>query len=155
MNAGDPARVRLHALDGKTFDGKVTRTAWALDSATRTLRAEIDLPNPDEFLRPGLYAYATIIAEEHKDALTMPTTAIVKDGEKSYCVTVAEGRAKRREVTPGLIDGKRIEIVSGLDGGEKWSEANAASLVDGQAVEENKPPAEVGEAENLTQTPTT
>jgi HlyD family secretion protein len=139
VNSGDEARVRLQALDGKTFSGKVTRTAWALDATTRTLRVEIDLPNPDEFLRPGLYAYATIIAEEHKEALTLPATALLKDGEKSYCVTVADGRARRREVTPGLVDGKRIEIVSGLDGGENVVEANAASLVEGQAIEEAKP----------------
>jgi RND family efflux transporter MFP subunit len=141
VNAGDEARVRLQALDGKTFAGKVTRTAWALDATTRTLRVEIDLPNPDEFLRPGLYAYATIIAEEHKNALTIPATALVKDGEKSYCVTVAEGQARRREVTPGLVEGKRIEIVSGLDGGENVVEMNATTLLDGQAVEANQPQA--------------
>jgi RND family efflux transporter MFP subunit len=141
VNAGDDARVRLQALDGKTFTGKVTRTAWALDATTRTLRVEIDLPNPDEFLRPGLYAYATIIAEEHKDALTIPVTALVKDGEKSFCVTVVEGRARRREVTPGFVDGKRIEIVSGLGGGEDVVEANATILLDGQSVEENRPQA--------------
>ena len=142
VNPGDEARIRLQALDGKTFAGKVTRTAWALDTSTRTLRVEIDLPNADDILRPGLYAYATITAEEHVDVLTVPATAIVKDGDKSYCVTVADGRAKRREVTLGLGDGKRIEILSGLDDGEKVVEANAASLVDGQAVEENKPLAE-------------
>ncbi len=52
VNAGDPARVRLLALNGRTFDGKVTRTAWALESATRTLLTEIDLPDPDDTLRP-------------------------------------------------------------------------------------------------------
>ena len=123
VNAGDPARVRLQALEGKIFEGKVTRTGWALDPATRTLQAEIDLPNQDDLLRPGLYAYVTIVAEEHKDALTVPTAAIIKEGEKSYCVTIAEGRARRREVTPGLVDGKRTEIVSGLPGGEKVIES--------------------------------
>ncbi len=144
VNPGDQARIRLQALEGRAFEGKVTRTAWALDAATRTLRTEIDLPNADDLLRPGLYAYATIIAEEHKDALTVPAAAIVKDGEKSYCLTVADGRAKRREVMPGLVDGKRIEIVSGLNGGEKVVEANAASLYDEQPVLENKPPTDAG-----------
>ncbi len=144
VNAGDEARVRLQVLDGKTFAGKVTRTAWALDATTRTIRVEIDLPNPDEFLRPGLYAYATIIAEEHKAALTVPATAVFRDGDKSYCVTVAEGRAKRREITLGLVDGKRIEIVTGLDDGENVVEANAASLVEGQVVQEIKAQASTG-----------
>ena len=110
-----PGPVRLQALEGRTFEGKVTRTAWALDPATRTLRAEIDLPNPDDVLRPGLYAYATIIAEEHKDVLTVPATAVVQEGGKSFCVAVADGRARRKEVELGLSDGKRTEVVSGLE----------------------------------------
>ncbi|WZO96500.1 efflux RND transporter periplasmic adaptor subunit [Isosphaeraceae bacterium EP7] len=139
VNAGDPAQVRLVALDGLKFEGKVTRTAWALESATRTLLAEIDLPNPDEVLRPGLYAYATIVAEERKDALTLPSTAVFKDGGKSFCVTVADKRAKRREIKLGLSEGKRTEVVSGLSDGEMVVEANAASLADGQPVERNLP----------------
>ena len=139
VDAGDAARVRLLALDGRTFEGKVTRTAWALDPATRTLLVEIDLPSEQNALRPGLYAYATIIAEEHEGALTLPTTAIVKDGGKSFCAAVVDGRAKRKPIKVGLVDGKRAEILSGLDGAEKIVEANAASLTDGQPVEEKKP----------------
>ncbi len=135
VNPGDPARVRLQALEGKTFEGKVARTSWALDPATRTLRAEVDVANPDGLLRPGLYAYATIVAEEHPDALTVPGSAVFADAGRSYCVVVADGRARRREVKIGLVDGKRAEVVSGLDPSDRVVEANAASLVDGQAVE--------------------
>ena len=65
-------------MKGRTVEGKVTRTAWALDPKTRTIRVEIDIPNPGGKLRPGLYAYATVIVEEHKDVLTIPTTAVVR-----------------------------------------------------------------------------
>jgi len=140
VNMNDQARVRLQALEGKTFEGKVTRTSWALDSATRTLRTEIDLPNSDDLLRPGLYAYATIIAEEHEDVLTVPATAVVSDAGKTFCVTVEDGHAKRREVKLGLSDGKRTEVVSGIGEGEMVVEANAASLTDGQAIAKNEPP---------------
>jgi RND family efflux transporter MFP subunit len=135
VNAGDPASFRLLALDGRTFQGHVTRTSWALDSATRTLLAEIDVPNADDALRPGLYAYVTIVAEEHKDALTLPTTAIVKEAGKSYCVVVASGRARRKEIKVGLVDGKRSEVLSGVDSGDEVVEANPGSLADGQPVE--------------------
>ncbi len=142
VDVGDAARVRLLALDGRTFEGRVTRTAWALDPATRTLLAEIDLEG--DALRPGLYAYATIVAEEHEDALTLPTTAIVKEGGKVFCVAVADKHATRKEIKVGLVDGKRTEVLSGLAAGERVVEANAASLADGQAVEEAKP--QVGDA---------
>jgi len=140
VNAGDPARVRLLAVDGQTFEGKVTRTAWALDSATRTLLTEIDLPNPDGVLRPGLYAYATIVAEEHKNALSLPATAIFKDGGKTYCVAVGGGLAKRREIRLGIADAKRTEILSGIEESDFIVEANSASLTDGQPVEPALPP---------------
>ena len=126
--------VRLQVLDGRTFKGKVTRTSWSLDPATRTLRAEIDLPNTDDVLLPGLYAYATIIGEEHANALCLPTSAVVKDGATSYCVVVANGRAARRSVAIGLSDGSKVEVVSGLEGGEAVVKSNAASLADGQSV---------------------
>jgi HlyD family secretion protein len=135
VNTGDVALVRAPALVGRTFEGKVTRTSWALDSATRTLRAEIDLPNPDGVLRPGLYVYVAIVVEEHKDVLTLPSTAVFKDGEKALCVAVSGGRAHRKEIKVGLSDGKRTEVLSGLEEGERIVEANAASLADGQPVE--------------------
>ncbi len=142
VNAGDPVQVRLQAYGGRSFDGKVTRTGWALDASTRTLRTEIDLPNVDDFLRPGLYAYATIITEEHKNTLTLPTTAVVKEGDKSLCVIVSNGRATRKEIKVGLTEGKRSEILSGLKGDEEVVAANSASLTEGQSVEGIKPEGE-------------
>ncbi len=138
VNAGDVAHVRL--LDDRKFEGKVARTAWALESATRTLLAEIDLPNPSDALLPGLYAYVMIVAEEHTDALTLPTTAIFKDGGKAFCIAVHETRAKRKEVKLGLSEGKRTEVVSGLAEGEMVVEANGSSLTEGQPVERSVPP---------------
>ena len=58
------AHVRVQALPGREFTGSVTRIAWALDPAMRTLLAEIDLPNRNGPLRPGMYAYATLTGEQ-------------------------------------------------------------------------------------------
>src|SRR5690606_15772371 len=113
--------------------------SWALDQATRTLRAEVDLENPDGVLRPGLYAYATIIAEEATGALTLPDSAIVREEGRAYCVVVEGGVARHREVEPGLSDGQRTEVRSGLDGTEAVVTANPAALADGQAVEAAPP----------------
>ena len=73
VNPGNPVLIRLQALAGKEIEGKVARTSWSLDPRTRTLRTEIDIPNPSGTLRPGLYVNATIIVEEHRDTLTVPT----------------------------------------------------------------------------------
>jgi multidrug efflux pump subunit AcrA (membrane-fusion protein) len=60
ISAGTPASVKIPALDGQSVTGAVTRIATSLNAATRTMRAEIDLPNPGEKLRPGMYAQVTL-----------------------------------------------------------------------------------------------
>jgi RND family efflux transporter MFP subunit len=135
VKLGDRALIKLQAMKGRIVEGTVTRTTWALDPKTRTIRTEIDIPNPGAKLRPGLYAYATVIVQEHKDVLTLPTTAIVRDKDKAFCVTVAGGKASRKSIETGLSDGLRTEVASGLEGTEEVVKAGAASLVEGQAVE--------------------
>lgn len=134
VQPGDRAEVRLQALEDRVIEGKVSRTSWSLDHATRTLRAEVDIKNADGALRPSLYAYVMIVAEEHPDALTLPAAAIIRDGPKAFCMIVEGGVAHRRELRLGLSDGKVVEVVSGLEGREAVVAANAASLADGQAV---------------------
>jgi RND family efflux transporter MFP subunit len=135
VNSGDRVLVRLQALSGRNFDGKVSRTSWTLDPKNRTLRTEIHVPNPKGMLRPGLYAYATLIVEEHADVLSVPSSALVRQDTRSYCVSVADGRALLKPVSVGLDDGTRVEILSGLQGNEAIVKAYPSSLVDGQAVE--------------------
>ena len=144
VNPGDGALVKLQAMKGRTVAGKVTRTAWALDPKTRTIRTEIDIPNPGGELRPGIYAYATVIVEEHRDVLTVPTTAVIHEGDKAFCVVIADGKAVRRPIGTGLSDGMRTEVTSGLEGKEQVVKTNAASLSDGQAVNVQDETAKVG-----------
>ena len=127
--------VKLEAMKGRTVEGTVTRTAWALDPRTRTIRVEIDIPNPGGQFRPGLYAYATVIVEEHKDVLTIPTTAVLPEKDRASCFVVAGGKAVRRTIKTGLNDGARTEVISGLEGSEFVVKTGAASLVDDQPVE--------------------
>jgi RND family efflux transporter MFP subunit len=135
VKPGDRALVKIPAMNGRIVEGKVIRTAWALDPKTRTIRTEIDIPNPGGKLRPGLYAYATVILEERKNVLTLPATAIVQNQEKASCVVVADGKAVRKLIETGLSDGTRMEVVSGLEGSELVVKINAGSLSDGQPVE--------------------
>jgi len=135
VEPGDHALVHLQALSGRDFEGKVTRTSWTLDAKNRTLRTEIDVPNPKGTLRPGLYAYATIIVEEHRDVLTVPSTAIVRQDSRTFCVAVTDGKAERKPVSLGLDDGTRAEIVSGLQPNDAVVKAYASSLSDGQLVQ--------------------
>jgi HlyD family secretion protein len=134
VNPRSRAIVRIQALGGKDFEGAVTRSAWALDRTSRTLRTEIDVPNPDGKLRPGMYAYAGIVVAEHADVLSLPASAVIKLGEKTVCCCVEGGKIVRKPITIGLSDGTFVEIASGLDGSEEVVKTNASSLTEGQAV---------------------
>jgi cobalt-zinc-cadmium efflux system membrane fusion protein len=63
VRPGAKAEVRLFGLVGQTVPGSVTRVGTSMDPATRTMRVEIDLPNPTEVLRPGMYASVTLTPE--------------------------------------------------------------------------------------------
>ncbi|HVV99831.1 MAG TPA: efflux RND transporter periplasmic adaptor subunit, partial [Planctomycetaceae bacterium] len=82
------ARVRIPALSSEPFAGEITRTAWVLNTGTRTLRTEIDVPNPDGKLRPGMYAHADILVAERPDALSIPKSAVLFEGTQAYCLCV-------------------------------------------------------------------
>jgi multidrug efflux pump subunit AcrA (membrane-fusion protein) len=157
IRAGSPATVRVQALQGQELKGHVTRTAWSLNRTSRTLLAEVDLPNPElpktgRRLRPGMYAYATIDAD-WPDVLTLPAAAVVTEGDvnvgyKSYCYVIDAGRARRVQIETGARSDDLIEVLKKLiastNSGEKprWEDfagneqiaTRPAELTDGQAV---------------------
>jgi RND family efflux transporter MFP subunit len=140
---GDPAEVRVAAMKGETFPGKVKRSSWALGAKDRTLRTEIDLTNPGGRLRPGMYAYATVTVER-KGALAVPVAAVQTQGDRRYCFRVQGGKVVRFAVAVGVSDGKFVQFLRKREpGASKWEAvtgqeevaANASGLSDGQAVE--------------------
>ena len=139
VRPGARVLARVQAPGDRPIEGNVSRTAVALDPHSRTLRVEADLPNPDGRLRPGLFASASIVIEEHPDVLTVPTSALVRDGAKTACVVVSGGKAHRVLVSVGLDDGTRAEILAGLKGDEPVVKASAAALAEGQEVEVSEP----------------
>ena len=134
-DAGDRAVVRVQSLPGEEFTGTVTRTSWALDPSTRTLRTEVDVPNAHARLRPGMYAQVTIDLAEKPEACTVNIGAVVSQENRLWCFIVENGKAVRKAVTLGLKSGNEVEIASGLTGDELVVQSKSASLTDGQTVE--------------------
>jgi RND family efflux transporter MFP subunit len=131
----DAAAIQLQSLPGVEIQGEVTRTSWDLDPANRSLRVEIDIPNSEGQLRPGMYATASILLAERKEVLTLPVTAMVRDGREAFCYRVESGRVYRTPIQLGLRVGNEVEIVSGLKGNETVVLLRADSLKEAQAVE--------------------
>ncbi|MEA2916497.1 MAG: hypothetical protein QOJ15_8578, partial [Bradyrhizobium sp.] len=95
LHVGDPAIVKPSGFDGKPFIGKVTRFSLRLDPATRNMRTEIDLPNPEERLYPGTYAEVSLEMNRRPDALTVLTAAVGSDGDGNFVYTITDNRITR------------------------------------------------------------
>ncbi len=106
--------VTVDAFPGREFVGAIARMADAIDLNTRTMPVEIDIPNLDHSLKPGMFATVSIIVSEKKDVLTVPTQALLKDATGSYVLIAGRGMAHRQAVTTGTEQESRTEIVSGL-----------------------------------------
>jgi RND family efflux transporter MFP subunit len=131
----EPATIRVQSLDNKQFTGTVKRIASALDSKTRTLRAEVDLDNPTGELVPGMYCYVSIVLGKRPDALVIPATAVMFDQDKASCFVVDNGQIVRRPIKLGLRTGSEMEVVSGLTGSDTVIPKNPTSLHAGQRAE--------------------
>lgn len=140
VETGRAAKIIVSAMGNAAFDGTIARTSWALQAGTRSLRCEIDVPNAEGKLRPGMYAQVELTVAERADVLSVPKTAlVVKDGQ-SFCVSVtADGLILRKPVQTGVRSATDVEVISGLDGAEDILTANAAAFTDGQQVEKAAP----------------
>ncbi|MCX6842690.1 MAG: efflux RND transporter periplasmic adaptor subunit [candidate division WOR-3 bacterium] len=115
---GTRAKVVAGALPTDTFAGRVGRTSDAVDPATRTMRAEIFVANPEHRLKPGMYATANLFLFEHPDAITIPAAAVLRAAGDTFVYVVERDTARRKLVRTGIEQGARTEIVSGLAGDE-------------------------------------
>src|SRR5690606_16268882 len=107
VRRGAEVDVTLHALPDTPFRGTVTRLGRALDPKTRTLTVEVDIPNAQETLLPGMTGRAAIVVGKRTDALLLPITALLNLEEASYVYVVREKDGKPRA--------HRVQVKLGVD----------------------------------------
>jgi multidrug resistance efflux pump len=111
IHEGDTALIRFQAIPGATREGKIVRSGFSLNPSTRTLQAEIDIPNSDGHLHPGWYVTVTIEIER-KQAWTLPSDAIGIQGQQNYYVFLeVDGKPVRTPVIIGASDGTHTEVL--------------------------------------------
>lgn len=140
--------MRVQSLQDQEFSGRVTRSSYALDDQARTLHAEIDLPNPDGRLRPGLYAVARLTVER-PGALMLPAAALLTQDDQPAVMRVESGKAVRTPVRLGVRQGLFVDVLKkqtrpprggepaaweDFTGSEEIVSSSPAALTDGQAV---------------------
>jgi len=150
---GANVKIRVPALREQEFPGTVVRTSVALDTQGRTLRAQIDLPNPGARLRPGHYVSASI-ESEHPGSLTVPASAVFIANDQAMVVRVENGKAIRTPVRLGVRHGGKVEVIKkqlivaqageaiewqDFSGDEELIAVHPENWTDGQEVSRQKP----------------
>ena len=149
MSRPKPAVVPLHQLrpgqsadvyrredPNRKFAGKVTRTADALDPNTRTLLTEVQVPDPDNALRPGMYLQVKFVFSRVTPSLRIPAAAIVvRSGPRKVAVLDAQHAVHYRDVQLGRDFGDAIEVLTGLNAGDTVVVHPGDDLPEGMVVE--------------------
>lgn len=138
VNAGDPAVFKIDSLSDQVFEtGGVSRCAESQDPATRTMRTEIDVPNPDGRLRRGMYGRATLNLQiGAASAVRIPTAAVASRAGAGHGAVrvVHDGRISILPVTLGADNGVEIEVLAGLSPADQVVVRTSGPVEDGTEV---------------------
>jgi len=134
IGVGDSARVEVDAYPGESFMGRIARLSPVLDPATRTAPIEVEIPNDQYRLKPGMYARVGIITESHRDALVVPTNSLVDVGGTRGVYLSVNNVAAFHPVKIGIEGNERTEILDGLADGDRVVTTGAAGLRNGDPI---------------------
>ncbi len=134
VRVGMVTRLEIDTFPGRVFEGRIARLNSALDSSSRTLMAEVHVPNSQQLLKPGMFARVSLVLAESKDSVLVPAEAMVEDEGKDFVYSVAEGKAQRRAVAKGWTQNSFVAITKGLEEGEQIVVAGQHRLKPGVKV---------------------
>jgi HlyD family secretion protein len=135
INEGMKADVVVDAFPGEKFEGRIAHVAPVLDPATRTAQIEVEVPNSNFRLKPGMYAKVDFVVEHKDNTLVVPANAIVDVGGKKGVFLPDEGDIARfKPVTIGMSQTELVEVVDGLPEGTRVVTTGAAALREGDRI---------------------
>lgn len=120
VKVGQDAEVTLSYLPGQVWQGKVEYIYPSLDPKTRTLKVRLRFDNPDEGLKPNMYASVRIFGGPKEDIIVIPLEGLIRTGrDERVIVEVGEGKFEARNVAAGIESGDYVEIQRGIDEGDR------------------------------------
>jgi RND family efflux transporter MFP subunit len=134
IELGDPVEVRVESCD-KSFTGTVARSTRKVDTATRTMDVEVDVPNDSLKLIPGMYANVTLRIDHRNKAIAVPVEAVSRQKEATVFVVNKENKIEQRVVGVGLETPDKLEVLSGLSENELVMIGSRTQVKPGQVVE--------------------
>ena len=131
---GTPVEIKVTSLS-RVVRGTVARFTGDVQLTTRTMDVEVDVPNPDSKLVPGMYADAVITIEKREHARSIPVQALLTREGKRFVMVVRDNTIEERPLETGIETAERLEVVSGVQPGEMVIVSNKGQLKDGQRVQ--------------------
>lgn len=110
--------VIVSAVGEEPFTGTIATISPAADSLSSTFPISIEISNSEHKLKPGMFAEAKLVLETKEGVLVLPKQAVIDSGDKKYVYVVKDNKAIQTEITTGIEDDERVEIVSGLQAGD-------------------------------------
>jgi RND family efflux transporter MFP subunit len=133
VHVGSMVTIHVQAT-GQQFSGSVIRYTRNVSNSTRTMLAEVDVPNPDLTLTPGMYANVTFALQQKTGALIVPASAIIQGDEPSVMLVDSRDRVLRRPVVLGIASANEQEVTGGLNEGDRVIIGELSTLQPGEKV---------------------
>ncbi len=146
VRVGQAAGVVVQELGGEPIQGRVTRTAQALDPATRTLLVEVQAPNPDRRLMPGMFARVTLTTDGMAAPLLVPANTLIMGAAGPQAALVRDGRVRLTKLVLGRDYGTEVEVLKGLEPGAVLVVNPSDEVVEGASVRTARAPAPKAES---------
>jgi multidrug efflux pump subunit AcrA (membrane-fusion protein) len=134
LRVGQPVTVTVTAFPDKTFKGRIAVITPALETQSRTAEIQISIPNPGFVLNPGMFGAAEILLRSNPAATLVPIQSLVAMGDKDVVYVIKDDKAFARTVRKGLVRDSFVEIIQGVQAGEKVVTVGQDSLKDGGSV---------------------
>lgn len=134
IRIGDPVKVHVSALD-RDFPGRVARFSFEVNDSTRTMHTEVDVPNPQRVLMPGMYADATLTMARNPSALAVPLQAVNQGNNRATVWVVdRDGKVQNCQITLGVQTVNYAQVTSGLREGDEVVTSDRSGLTNGETV---------------------
>ena len=135
LRVGQPATLTVDAIANADFTGRIARVSPVVDPTTGTIKVTVEVRDPSRQLKAGMFGRVNVVHDVHTNALLVPKGAVMAEDAESAVFVVQDSVAYRKLVKTGYINGANIEILSGLQAGDKIVTTGQGSLKDSSKVE--------------------
>jgi membrane fusion protein (multidrug efflux system) len=135
LQPGSTVQFSVNAYPGRTFTGLLSRRSGNVLAATRSEQVEVDIPNPKQELKPGMFASAILPLHQPASSLFVPKTAVVSTAERTYVIRVVGGHTELVDVLLGDENGTQVQVFGSLKANEKVLQAGTEDIAPQQAVQ--------------------